>query len=385
MSEKRIERREFEEKLGTLKLEEKSLQNRHNDLDKKRVVTQQQRHKEEDCKQKRADKFKTLCQQIKIPITIDLMKSIDEIAELLDDIQSVLTSEQCKIAETISQHDKEDQDRQTKIDQLREEITKMQESVTSLQKQKVSYEKESEQNEKNILIVEKSTQQLKVVTTKLKETEECYEDALTKFNQDEFRDSIKIDKENIKKLEDQFRKIDERLTFLNSISKLVAEINLKEKELEKREQEVRRVKSKHSENFRKVFEAGRTVDTNFQRHLKVSYENSRIKIKGFNDKLNSLKLKQQSFEIKRKTLKDDLQKSEKDLEDCKETIFEKCHSTPYDELLTKSKAAVSKYQLEHGAQKSAEVFYKQYLQKIDEDPYCPLCQKCMTAHEVSLR
>ncbi|TMW39329.1 hypothetical protein DOY81_015592 [Sarcophaga bullata] len=110
---------------------------------------------------------------------------------------------------------------------------------------------------------------------------------------------------------------------------------MKEKELEKREQDVRRVKSKHSDNFTKVFEEGRVIESNYHRHLKASYEKSRLKIKDYNEKLNALKLKQHSIEIKRKNLKEALQKSEKELEDCKETIFQQCHSTPYEELLIK--------------------------------------------------
>ncbi|XP_023303627.2 DNA repair protein RAD50 [Lucilia cuprina] len=383
IAEKRMERKEVEEKLKGQRLEEKGLQHKHNEIDKKRVVIQQQKQKEQDCKQKRADKLKALCQELNIPIEFDLMNSVNEITELLEEIQAFLAAEHCKISETVTQHDKEDQERQTKIDQLRVELTKLQESVATMQKQKKAYEKESEQVERNILQTEKATQQLKVVNEKLKETEQCYEESLAKFNQNEFRESLKNDKETIKKLETQFRKVDERLTFLNSISKLVAELSIKEKELEKREEEMRKVKSKHSDNFRKVFEEGRTIETNFQRHLKASYEKSRIKIKEYNEKLNSMKLKHQRIEIKRKNLKDDLQKCEKELEDCKEKIFEKCHSTPYEEMLAKSKASVSKYQLEHGAQKSAEVFYKNYLQKIDEEPYCPLCQKCMDTEEAS--
>lgn len=383
ISEKRVERRDIEQKLHGIKMEEKGLQTKYNDTDKKRVVLQEQQQKEQDCKNKRTEKLKILCKEINIAITDDQMDSVEEITKILDNIQEVLTSEQCRISETVSQHDKEDQERQSKIDQLRVELAKLQESLTTLQKQKKAYEKESDQNEKNILQAEKSTQQLKVVTEKLKETEECYEEHLRKFNQDEFRELITNDKAVVKDLEEKFRKVDKRLTFLNSISKLVAEINLKEKELEKREQDVRRVKSKHSENFTKVFEEGRVIESNYQRHLKASYEKSRVKIKEYNEKLNALKLKQQRIEIKRKNLKEALQKSEKELEDCKETIFEKCHSTPYEELLAKCKASVSKHQLELGAEKSAELFYKQYLQKIDADPYCPLCQKSMSTDEVN--
>lgn len=383
MSEKRLERREVEGKLNSIKKEEKSLQNRHNDVDKKRVVAIQQKEKENECKKKRADKIRAITQQMNITIPEELGETPEDINKILEDIQGVLTTEQTKINETISQHDSEDQERQTKIDQLRVEVTKLQESVVTLTKQKKAYEKESEQNEKKILEIEKSTQQLKVVTAKLKETEDCYEETSSKFNQEELRQTINNDKETIKKLETQFRKVDERLTFLNSISKLVAELNLKEAELENREKEVLRVKSKHSGNFRKIFEEGKVVEANFQRHVKVTYEKSRRQIKEYNNKINALKMKEQRFEIKRKSLKDELQKAEKELEDCKENIFEKCRATPYEELLTKSKTLLSKYQLELGAQKSAEVFYKQYLQKIEDEPYCPLCQKDMTTSEVS--
>ncbi|XP_013113614.2 DNA repair protein RAD50 [Stomoxys calcitrans] len=383
MTEKRTERREMEGKLNSVKKEEKSLQNRHNDVDKKRVVAIQQKQKEDDAKKKRADKLKAIGQQMNITIPEDLGDTTEEVAKILEEIKGVLATEQGKINETISQHDAEDQEIQTKIDQLRVEVAKLQESVGNLTKQKKAYEKESEQTEKKILEIEKSTQQLKVVSAKLKETEDCYEETSSKFNQEELRENIKKDKEAIKKLDADFRSVDERLTFLNSISKLVAELNLKEQELENREQEVRKVKSKHSGNFRKIFEEGKVVESNFQRHVKVTYEKSRRHIKELNNKINGLKLKEQRFEIKRKTLKDELQKAEKELEDCKETIFEKCRSTPYEELLTRSKTLLSKHQLELGAQKSAEAFYKQYLQKIEDEPYCPLCQKDMTTSEAS--
>ncbi|XP_073838783.1 DNA repair protein rad50 [Musca autumnalis] len=383
MSEKRLERREVEGKLNSIKKEEKSLQNRHNDVDKKHGLAIQQKQKENDCKEKRADKIKALAQQMNLTIPEVLGENEEEINKILEDIQGVLNTEQTKINETISQHDAEDQERQTKIDQLRVEVTKLQESVVTLNKQKKAYEKETEQNEKKILEIEKSTQQLKVVTAKLKETEDCYEETSAKFNQNELREQIQADKGAIKDLETRFRKVDERLTFLNSISKLVAELNLKEQELDNREKEVQRVKSKHSGNFRKIFEEGKVVEANYQRHVKVSYEKAKRQIKEYNNKINALKLKEQRFEIKRKSLKEEMQKAEKELEDCKETIFEKCRNTPYEELLTKSKTLLSKHQLELGAQKSAELFYKQYLQKIEDEPYCPLCQKDMTTTEAS--
>uniref|UniRef100_A0A1A9WRR6 Zinc-hook domain-containing protein n=1 Tax=Glossina brevipalpis TaxID=37001 RepID=A0A1A9WRR6_9MUSC len=385
MSEQQMEKKQTEHKLNALNKESNELIQHRNDADKRRVLLIEQSEKENNCKLKRNEMIKALCEKLKIPITVNLMKDSQNLVELFEDVQNSLDNKQCKIAETLHHHDQEDQNRQTIIDQLRVEITKYKESVAALKKQMQTYERESQQNEKKILEIEKATQQLRELTKKLEDTEKAYESALIKFNQDKLKDTIQTDKNRIKETEEQFRQVDGRLTFLNSITKLTAEISLKEREMEKREQEVRRVKSKHSDNFGKVFNRSENIETNYKRHLQNSYEKFKNQVKEYTNKMNELKLKEQTFELKRKTLKEDIQKSKKELEDNKEMIYEKCHDTSYEELLTKSKTLLNSYQLELGAQKSAEALYKKYLQQIEEEskPYCPLCNKGMSSDEAS--
>lgn len=358
MSEQQIEKEQTEHKLNVLNKQSNDLVKRRNDADKRRVLLIEQSEKEKNCKLKRNEMIKALCEKLKITITVNLMKDSRNLIELLGGVHNALENQQSQIAKTINQHDEEDKGRQTIIDQLRVEITKLKESVATLKKQMQSYERELQQNDKKIFEVEKAAQQLNEITKQLKETEVAYESALAKFNQSKFKDKIQNGKDQIKEMEEQFRQVDERLTFLNSISKLTAEIGLKEKEMAKREQEVRRVKSKHSDNFGKVFNRDEHIEANFKRHLQTSYEKLKTQVKEYTNKMNELKLKEQTFELKRKTLKEDIQKDKKELEDSKEVIYEKCHDTPYEELLTKSKALLNSYQLELGAQKSAEALYK---------------------------
>uniref|UniRef100_A0A1B0FGD5 Rad50/SbcC-type AAA domain-containing protein n=1 Tax=Glossina morsitans morsitans TaxID=37546 RepID=A0A1B0FGD5_GLOMM len=363
MSEQQIEKEQAEHKLNVLNKQSNDLVKRRNDADKRRVLLIEQSEKEKNCKLKRNEMIKALCEKLKITITVNLMKDSRNLIELLEGVHNALENQQSQIAKTINQHDEEDKGRQTIVDQLRVEITKLKESVATLKKQMQSYERELQQNDKKIFEVEKAAQQLKEITKQLKETEVAYESALAKFNQSKFKDKIQNDKDQIKEMEEQFRQVDERLTFLNSISKLTAEIGLKEKEMAKREQEVRRVKSKHSDNFGKVFNRDEHIEANFKRHLQTSYEKLKTQVKEYTNKMNELKLKEQTFELKRKSLKEDIQKGKKELEDGKEVIYEKCHDTPYEELLTKSKALLNSYQLELGAQKSAEALYKNKLKK----------------------
>ncbi|KAL9901861.1 DNA repair protein RAD50 [Glossina fuscipes] len=385
MSEQQIEKEQAEHKLNALNKQTNDLVKRRNDADKRHVLLIEQSEKEKNCKLKRNEMIKGLCEKLKITVTVNLMKESRNLIELLQDVHNELENQQSQIAKTIHQHDEEDKSRQTIIDQLRVEITKLKESVATLKKQMQAYERELQQNEKKIFDVEKAAQQLKEITKQLKETEVAYESALAKFNQNKFKDKIQNDKDQIKDMEEQFRQVDERLTFLNSISKLTAEISLKEKEMAKREQEVRRVKSKHSDNFGKVFNRDEHIEANFKRHLQTSYEKLKTQVKDYTNKMNELKLKEQTFELKRKSLKEEIQKGKKELEDNKEVIYEKCHDTPYEELLTKSKALLNGYQLELGAQRSAEALYKKYLQQIEKEskPYCPLCNKGMSSDEAS--
>jgi len=140
------------------------------------------------------------------------------------------------------------------------------------------------------------------------------------------------------------------------MAKMVAEISLKQKELEKRNQEVHRVRSRHADNFGKFFKE--PINSNYRRSMQGAYDRLRREIQDLNEKANSQKLKEQSHEIKRKNLIVEISRMEKELKESEELIFQKCRSTPYDDLLERSKTAISKLQFDHGALKSAEALYK---------------------------
>lgn len=92
--------------------------------------------------------------------------------------------------------------------------------------------------------------------------------------------------------------------------------------------------------------------------MQGAYDKLNREIKDLNEKANAQKFKEQSYEIKRKNLIGDIARMEKELKESEELIFQKCRSTPYDELLDRSKVAITKLQFDHGALKSAEALYK---------------------------
>ncbi|XP_017466140.1 PREDICTED: DNA repair protein RAD50 isoform X1 [Rhagoletis zephyria] len=381
MLEKRQRRNVLDKKVNNLKVEEKTLQKRYTDLDKKRILLMQQRQKEQECISKRAEQLKTLCQHLGITLTDDLEFQPESVPGVLEKVENSLVNKECDIAGTVAQTDQEDRERQSEIDAQRVELTKVEEGIVAHEKQKKLNEKELEAITKEIAEIETSARRIKILSDNIDRLMKMMDEMNGKCNQETMRTDIAENKARIVKLQDQFRELDERLTKLNMMSKLMAEISLKQKELEKKEQDVRRVKGKHADNFKKLL--NRPVESNYRRAMQLCGEKLRDNIKELNAKSNKLQLEQQSFEIKRKSLKTELLKLEKELEEAKEKVYEACHAASYEDTLAKSKATMLKYQLEHGALLSAEAMYKRYIEKVAEDPCCPLCHKDMTSNEAT--
>ncbi|KAH8370095.1 hypothetical protein KR093_002147 [Drosophila rubida] len=376
MTEMTFQRTDVEEQLSKIKRSHADLQKTLATHDKELYVAKQKYKNEEECKLQLAKNINNFC--TKLEVTMD--KKITENPEKLEEMIDVtLKSKQREINELSARNDQADQTRQAKIDDLRIDITKSEQSLKSQEKQKNASEQESQELELKIKQIEISVHQLKALDKQITDTDEKYESATRSFNHDECRQTIANKKTSVAEKQARFKSLDQQLTFLNSIAKLMAEITLKEKELEKKNQEVNRVKSKHSDNLGIFFKE--PITNNYRRAVQNAYEKLRREIQDLNEKGNAQKLNEQSYEIKRKNLVGDIERMEKEIQQLDERIYQKCLSTPYDELILRSKTTIAKLQLEHGALKSSEAMYKKYIQKIEEQTNCPLCHRDMSGDE----
>ncbi|KAL7736159.1 hypothetical protein ACLKA6_003705 [Drosophila palustris] len=376
MSEMKYQQTEVKEQLMQMKNSNVELQKTLSSQDKELYVAKQKQKSAEECKLQLTNCIQKFSEQLQI--TLD--ENISENPEKLEDmINETLEGKQFEIIELGEQNEQADQSRQAKIDELRTEITKSEQILKTQEKQKLASEQESEALEIKIKQTEISVHQLKALEKQINETDEEYERMTRNFDQESARQSIAMKKTNIAEMQARFKSLDKQLTFLSSISKLMAEISLKEKELEKKNQEIHRVKSKHSHNFSTFFKD--PITNNYRRSLQNAYDKLRREIQDLNEKANAQKLQQQKYEIERKNLIGDIARMEKELQEFEERIYQKCRSSSYDELILRSKATIAKLQLEHGALKSSEAMYNRYIQKIDEIPDCPLCHRNMSSDE----
>ncbi|XP_017079232.1 DNA repair protein RAD50 [Drosophila eugracilis] len=371
MSEMRQHRTETEYNLSQLKKLSATEQEKLGTQEKKHCLAKQRHQSEQSCRAQLLKRVKDFCRELQIPIDGDLVEQPANLEEVLQDIEAMILSKHCEITEIVEQNDKADRGRQVKIDELRIDLTKSEQSVTAQEKQRESSKRESDTLGVEIQKIETSMQELKKLDKEIANVSELYESASKDFNQQAIKEVIATKNASIAEKQINFKKLDEQLAFLGSMAKLVAEINLKQKELDKKNQDLHRVRSRHAENFVKFFKE--PITSNYRRSVQGVYDKLRRDIQDLNEKANSQKLKEQSHEIKRKNLIGEISRMEKELKESEELIFQKCRSTPYDDLLERSKTAISKLQFDHGALKSSEALYKKYIQKIKEEPCCPLC------------
>ncbi|EDW92134.2 DNA repair protein RAD50 [Drosophila yakuba] len=379
MQEVHQKRTVVEGDLSQIKRSKVSEQEKLGTQDRKHCLAKQRHQSELACRAQLLKRVKDFCREVHITINCDLVEQPEKMGEVLQDIEAMIITKHCEITEIVEQNEKADRSRQVKIDELRIELTKSEQSVTAQEKQRESSKRESDTIGEQIKKIETSMQDLKKLEKEINDVNELYESANKDIDQQAIKDAIARQKASIAQNQIQFKKLDEQLTFLGTMAKLVAEISLKQKELDKKNQEVHRVRSRHSDNFGKFFKE--PITCNYRRSMQGVYDKLRREIQDLNEKANSQKLKEQSFEIKRKNLIGDISQMEKELNMSEELIFEKCRSTPYEDLLERSKTAISKLQFDHGALKSSEALYKKYIQKMDEEPCCPLCHHNMTSDE----
>lgn len=356
MLEMRQKRTEVEGDLSQIKRSSVAEQEKLGTQDRKHCLAKQRHQSELACRAQLLKRVKEFCRELHIPIDCDLVEQPEKMGEVLRDIEAMIITKHCEITEIVEQNEKADRSRQVKIDELRIELTKSEQSVTAQEKQRESSKRESETLGVEIKKIETSMQDLKKLEKEINQVNELYESATKNIDQQAIKDAIARKKASIAENQIQFKKLDEQLTFLGSMAKLVAECSLKQKELDKKNQEVHRVRSRHSDHFGKLFKE--PITCNYRRSMQVVYEKLRREIQELNEKANTQKLKEQSYEIKRKNLISDISRMEKELKDSEELIYQKCRSTPYDDLLERSKTTISKLQFDHGALKSSEALYK---------------------------
>lgn len=377
----------LEDDLETIKTQETKLRNELMQLNEKINKLSYDRQQEQELNSERAGNIQDLSKKLAIPINCDLENSSQDVTDILNKIKSGLQKEELIIAEMSKSHDKIDRDQQLEIDSLNEKRTTL---TTNIKSKNALLEKQNLEKKKNcneINTVEKSASLLKELTRKIDEITSEFDEFGKNVNLEEMRVGISDKKRKRDELQDKIEKLDEKINFLNSFSKITTEINVKQEQFENRQSEIKRIRNRNSDNLKRLFPK-KTIESEFKRNVQNAYSTIEREIKDLNKQITNFENKAREYDFSCKNLKTELNKAENECKVGEEKVYELCRTGSYEEILAKRKETIDKLQLDYGAFKSSEVLFQKYIKKIEEDPCCPLCQNGMShsdANDLSAR
>lgn len=367
--------------LATLKSQEKNIISNLSSLEKRKITLSYDRQDEQESISQRIIKIQELCTALGIGNDCDSQSSDESIVDVLTQININLRKEEKSVRDLSKSHDNEDKELQKNIDKLRESMASMKNEIQSKQKLINLRTIEANKLKDEINLVEKSAEKLKMLSNQVEKLNKEIETTSQRIDLEQMNENIKQKKIHRETLQENLDKIDEQLTFLNSISNFTTQINVKKQQLETRENEVKRVKNKHSNNLKSLFK-NNIPESNFKRSAENLQHKISNEIRELDKNIIKCKTRRTQLETNRVNMKNDLNKLEKEKSEGTDEMFNNCDGSEYEDVVAKLKEKIEKMQLDYGAAKSSEVLYKKYINQMEGEPCCPLCHKDMSGSEV---
>lgn len=383
-AERNADLRRCTDDLATAKANDKRIQQQLGDMDRQRTKLIVQRQQEQELNDERAGHLQTLCGQLDIDeLPADLQQcTAHDVDAVLAQTRAAFTRQDAALAALAKRHDDEDAAQQTRIDRIREQRTQAESDVTAANRQAAQLRQEQTRTQQKIDGVEKTAQALKSIGAEIVKIDRCYEECSRDVDLDGDRQRIAAQQQSINELQDQLDVLDVDVSVLSANASAAAELALKQSAFEQREADVRRLRHKHADNLKQLSAGAAQPQSQYKRHMQTVCQTLQRELGDGQKRIARAQQLTTELQMQRKTQRADLQRSERELTEAEERLYEQCHSAAYEDVLGCLQVAVGKLQLDHGALKSSEVLYTKYMQKMEADPCCPLCHTDMTDGQV---
>lgn len=194
------------------------------------------------------------------------------------------------------------------------------------------------------------------------------------------KDSQDIIDFDIIELNDQLAKVDDQIERLHTASTITNELDIAKNNLNKDQKEFERIKNKLTSNLKTIF--GKELpDSNYRLKVTKKKENLENEVKSLKDQLNVLQRDYDRNFERRSNLKKQIDQKLSDLKRIQDDIDNVCSGKDFSSYLASLKESVDKHQMELAVLKSSKDTLTDYIEKIKDDPNCPVCHKNLEEHE----
>lgn len=330
----------------------------------------------QDKKAKRFDEVKKICRSLDVDFDYDNDQSANTqvINETFVNIQDGLARKEKKINAMKKQSSEDDANYQKNLDKLREEKTKIETNLTSQRKLLVQHEKSVKEIQSQLKESEESIPTLKRLDPKI----EKYQKKLDKLNEEnnvnELKDSQDTLEVEVIEYEEAMRAIDNEIDILQSASRITSELEIKEKDMEKDQRDLDRLRNKLTLNFKNLF-ASEKIESNYRTKVQSKRSDLEKEVKGHRERFQFVQRETDKKQVQRTNLRSQQDQKDREIHKIEQQAKDLCHGKEYLDVLASQKEKVEHLNKELAVKESSRNTYKDFISQIDENPCCPLCHK----------
>lgn len=325
--------------------------------------------------------IREICERLNIPITFDLGNDNKRAEAVAKQAETAVVGEEKKVDELQKKHDQTQTTHEQRITELRNKKVTIETALKGKREQSKQLEADVTQHKEAISIIEQRASKQKDVTNMIDKLQKTFNDAKNNEMIDKMQDHLMVNHTRSAELNAAIENLDDQISVLSKNATILAQVNAKEKQMEKYENDIRRIRNKHADNLEELLN-GEKIEKNYKQRVEQESQRLRTEIDRIEKEMRTNDNQLSECLHSHKSKKHELSRLEAKLRELKDKIYENCQSTPFAEVLAETKENAAKAQMEHSALQSAKAFYKDYIDKMRKKPCCPLCHKDLDGNEV---
>ncbi|XP_033743546.1 DNA repair protein RAD50-like [Pecten maximus] len=294
--------------------------------------------------------------------------------QFVENIREKLTTMVEEGKQLKSDFDKQEEELQQKMDDLRESKTKLEQNERIKKNMMADNTDKMKQINRKLSQVEASAGKLDQLTRELKRADHDLQMVEESLDVDKTKQEIaQLSKEKTK-LDLQIGELSSEMNRLHLQSSAQAQLDVLKKDKISKEETIRRLRAKHEDTLSYLM--GHMPTSNIRGQLDSYIANQNESVKKLSQDLRKSQTSLSSKEAEKKMMSEQLRKKEDDLKNMEEKIFSVCGSQNFEDGIAVLQTKKAQCQDSKGSLLGAEHFYKKYVEKLEqEEPCCPLCRR----------
>lgn len=356
-AEKKIELEDKDDVLQTEHYEYSEITRKVDEHDRKHHSLVSERQREKELYEQKVKYIKNMCTKLAINVTFNLENCNERAAEIVANIKTEMANVDAKIKEMIANSEREDEKLEKEIRKYSDEGSRVEAEIVQITNRLKELKSTLAQQSEELRKIERNSTKLKIVQDSIVNLQQKGEELKAKEASEGLDTQIADQREEKQRLSDELEGIDMQITELSTMTTLLAQVSAKQKHLEKRETEAKRLTRKHDESLQLLL-PNEHIKVGIKRKIEALNPDLRMKT----SKLEAeIRLKENHVMVgksQQQNKKQEIAKLDAEQRRLEEDIDRECDSTPFNEYLAMVKENVDKNQMEYSEHKSSEIFYK---------------------------